>query len=205
MRRIFYEYDGSVSLNDSGYYFDFQDRRLNYPLEYTSVDLTGLTSIKEHCNTELMCGVPCFNHRWCKARATGNWLAREQEVIIPGNSSLLLLSKTLLPTGNTMRYEFELSGPPHMGLFIEPQAGVTVEDWSFIRNPLDEPEKYTRPYQIFFSYGKDNSPLRFHIDFAVSYAISFNIDLNAIYIFPFSFPLEMSMFPSFNWALRGIT
>ncbi|EDW09407.2 endoplasmic reticulum metallopeptidase 1 [Drosophila mojavensis] len=165
VRRVFYEFDGSVSLSDSGYYFDFQDRRLNHPLEDTSLDLTGLTAIKEHCDTELMCGVPCFNHRWCKARETGNWLPREQEVIIPGNSSLLLLSKSLLPTGNTMRYEFELSGPPHMGLFIQPLEGVTVEDWSFIRNPLDEPEEYELPYQIFFSYGKDNSPLRFHIDF----------------------------------------
>lgn len=183
MRRVFYEFDGSVSLSDSGYYFDFQDRRLNHPLEDTPLDLTGLAGIKEHCDTELMCGVPCFNHRWCKARETGNWLPREQEVAIPGHSSLLLLSKSLLPTGNTMRYEFELSGPPHMGLFIQPLEGVTVEDWSFIRNPLDEPEKYELPYQIFFSYGKDNSPLRFHIDFTVSFYKYLIFLLNSIDIF----------------------
>ncbi|XP_030558012.1 endoplasmic reticulum metallopeptidase 1-like [Drosophila novamexicana] len=166
VRRIFYEYDGSVSLSDSGYYFDFQDRRLAYPLEETSVNLTGLSSIEQHCDTELMCGVPCFNHRWCKARTSGHWLAREQEVAIPGNSSLVLLGKTIMSSGTTVRYEFELSGPPHMGLFIQPLEGVTVEDWSFIRTALDEPENYKLPYQIFFSYGKDNSPLKFHIDFA---------------------------------------
>ncbi|EDW01017.1 GH20688 [Drosophila grimshawi] len=166
VRRIFYEYDGSVSLSDSGYYFDFQDRRLNYPLEDTSVDLKDLTGIEEHCDKELMCGVPCFNHRWCKARSTAHWLPREQEVKIPGNSSLVLLSKTILPSGTAARYEFELSGPPHMGLFIQPLEGVSVEDWSFIRNLLDEPEKYKLPYQIFFSYGKDKTPLKFHIDFA---------------------------------------
>ncbi|XP_017839199.1 endoplasmic reticulum metallopeptidase 1 [Drosophila busckii] len=165
VRRIFYEYDGSISLEDSGYYFDFQDRRLNYPLEDTSLNLQGLTGIEADCEAgELMCGVPCFNHRWCKARSTGRWLPRS-EVPIPGNNSLLLLAKTILPTGNIMRYEFEMSGPPHMGLFIDPLDDASVKDWSFIRNPLDEPHKYERPYQIFFSYGRDNTPLKFHIDF----------------------------------------
>lgn len=168
MRRIFYEYDGSISLDDSGYYFDFQDRRLFHPLEGTSIKLSGLHSIKEDCDKHLMCGVPCFNHRWCKARTTGHWLGREEEVTIPGSTSLVLLAKTVLANEAKVRYEFELSGPPHMVLFIQPLEGVSVDDWSFIRNMLDEPNKYTLPHQIFFSYGKDNSPLKFHIDFVVS-------------------------------------
>ncbi|XP_034479191.1 endoplasmic reticulum metallopeptidase 1-like [Drosophila innubila] len=176
VRRIFYEYDGSVSLSDSGYYFDFQDRRLFHPLEGTSVNLAGLHNIKEDCDKHLMCGVPCFNHRWCKARNTGHWLAREEEVTIPGHTSLIHLAKTILANDTKVRYEFELSGPPHMGLFIQPLEGVAVDDWSFIRNVLDEPEEYTLPYQIFFSYGKDNSPLKFHIDFVKSDR-NFNVPL----------------------------
>ncbi|XP_060658303.1 endoplasmic reticulum metallopeptidase 1-like [Drosophila nasuta] len=168
VQRTFYEYDGSVSINDSGYYFDFQDRRLQYPLEDTTVNLTGLHSINADCDTLLMCGVPCFNHRWCKARSTGHWLEREEPVNIPGNASIELLAKTVQASNNTVRYEFELSGPPHMGLFIQPLDDVAVSDWSFIRNMLDEPEDYTLPYQIFFSYGKDNTPLKFHIDFVKS-------------------------------------
>jgi len=95
-------------------------------------------------------------------------LAREEEVTIPGNSSLILLGKTIIENATKVRYEFELSGPPHMVLFIQPLKDVKVDDWSFIRNMLDEPEEYTLPYQIFFSYGKDNTPLKFHIDFVVS-------------------------------------
>lgn len=78
-----------------------------------------------------------------------------------------LLSKTVLESGKVARFEFEMSGPPHMSLFIQPLDGVSVEDWSFIRNQLDEPETYSAPYQIFFAYGNDNSPLKFHIDLAV--------------------------------------
>ncbi|KAH8253057.1 hypothetical protein KR032_003400, partial [Drosophila birchii] len=168
VRRIFYEYDGSVSLSDSGYYFDFQDRRLYYPLEDTSLNLTGLVSTSSDCDKYLMCGVPCFNHRWCKTRSSSHWLPREQEVAIPGATSLKLLSKTLLDTPKLARFEFEISGPPHMSLYIQPMDGVEVDDWSFIRNMLDEPETYSAPYQIFFAYGKDSSPLKFHIDFLKS-------------------------------------
>jgi len=157
-----------VSLSDSGYYFDFQDRRLYYPLEDTTVNLTGLVSTSSDCDKYLMCGVPCFNHRWCKTRTKSHWLPREQEVAIPGATSLKLLSKTVLDSGKVARFEFEISGPPHMSLYIQPLDGVEVEDWSFIRNMLDDPETYSAPYQIFFAYGNDNSPLKFHIDFAVS-------------------------------------
>ncbi|SPP74188.1 endoplasmic reticulum metallopeptidase 1-like [Drosophila guanche] len=168
VRRIFYEYDGAVSLNDSGYYFDFQDRRLYYPLEDTSVNLTGLVSTEADCSKYLMCGVPCFNHRWCTTRSSSHWLPRDEPVAIPAAASLQLLSKTILQSGNVVRYEFEMSGPPHMRLYIQPLDGVTVEDWSFIRNMLDEPDKYSAPYHIFFSYGRDSTPLKFHIDFAKS-------------------------------------
>ncbi|XP_030383248.1 endoplasmic reticulum metallopeptidase 1-like [Scaptodrosophila lebanonensis] len=175
VQRIFYEYDGSVVLNDSGYYFDFQDRRLAHPLKDTSVDLSGLVSIEADCDKHLMCGVPCFNHRWCKARRQGQWLPRAEPVQVPGPSSLELLNKTIL-NSNAIRFQFALNGPPHMSLFIAPLKGVSVQDWSFIRNMLDNPNEFSAPYHIFFSYGIDNSTLNFHIDFETTDG-NFNVPL----------------------------
>ncbi|XP_050743758.1 endoplasmic reticulum metallopeptidase 1-like [Drosophila biarmipes] len=165
-RRMFYEFDGSLSLDDSGYYFDYQDRRALRPLKDYAVNLTGLTSIDAYCDKYVMCGIPCFWSSWCRGLASAAWLPREKEVDVPGTLELNLLNKTVLESGKCKRYEFELSGPPHMGLYIRPLDGVTVEDWSFIRNMLDKPEKYSPPFQIYFSYGTDNSPFKFHIDFA---------------------------------------
>jgi len=90
-------------------------------------------------------------------------------VDIPGALELNLLNKTVSESGKYKRFEFDLTGPPHMDLYIRPLDGVTVEDWSFIRDMLDKPEKYSPPYQIYFSYGVDKTPLKFHIDFAVGY------------------------------------
>ncbi|XP_026842283.1 endoplasmic reticulum metallopeptidase 1 isoform X2 [Drosophila persimilis] len=167
-RRIFYEYDGSVSVNDSGYYFDYQDRRALRPLMHSSVNLTGLTSIEPYCDKYVVCGMPCFWSSWCRALSSAAWLPRDQEVIAPANLRLELLDKSVIVGGKTVRYAFELAGPPHMSLFIRPRKGVVIEDWSFIRNMLDEPEKYSAPYQIYFSYGPSSAPINFHIDFATS-------------------------------------
>ncbi|XP_017115304.1 endoplasmic reticulum metallopeptidase 1 [Drosophila elegans] len=165
-RRMFYEYDGSLSVDDSGYYFDYQDRRALRPLKDYAVNLTGLTSIDTSCDEYVMCGIPCFWSSWCRGLSSAAWLPRETEVDIPGTLELSLLNSSLLESGKSKRFEFELAGPPHMGLYIRPLEGVAVEDWSFLRTMLDKPDKYSSPYQIYFSYGLDKTPLKFHIDFA---------------------------------------
>ncbi|XP_017068761.1 endoplasmic reticulum metallopeptidase 1 [Drosophila eugracilis] len=167
-RRMFYEYDGSLAVDDSGYYFDYQDRRALRPLKDYAVNLTGLTSIDAYCDKYVMCGIPCFWSSWCRGLSSAAWLPRDKEVDIPGTLELILLNKTLSENGRSVRYEFELAGPPHMGLYIRPLDGVAVEDWSFIRTMLDKPEKYSPPYQIYFSYGVDDTPFKFHIDFTKS-------------------------------------
>ncbi|XP_039483624.1 endoplasmic reticulum metallopeptidase 1 isoform X1 [Drosophila santomea] len=167
-RRMFYEYDGSLSVNDSGYYFDYQDRRALRPLKDYAVNLTGLTPVDAYCDKYVMCGIPCFWSSWCRGISSAAWLPRHEQVAVPGNLELKLLNKTLSQLGNSATFEFELAGPPHMGLYIRPLDGVAVEDWSFIRTMLDKPEKYSPPYQIYFSYGVDSSPFKFHIDFAKS-------------------------------------
>lgn len=164
---MFYEYDGSLSVNDSGYYFDYQDRRALRPLKDYAVNLTGLTSVDGYCDRYVMCGIPCFWSSWCRGISSAAWLPRDEEVTVPGNLELNLLNKTLSKSGSSARFEFELAGPPHMGLYIRPLDGVAVEDWSFIRTMLDQPEKYSPPYQIYLSYGVDSSPFKFHIEFVV--------------------------------------
>ncbi|EDW47546.1 GM21368 [Drosophila sechellia] len=163
-RRIFYEHDGSVSRSDSGYYFNYQDRRAFAPLEDSALDLTGLEPVANHCDDYVMCGIPCFYYSWCKWRQWDGWLPRESEVILPGELTLDFLGYTVLESGTVARYEFDLAGPPHMNLFIQPVGSAKVDNWSFVRKMLDEPEEFQPPYQIFHSYGTDNTSLKFFID-----------------------------------------
>ncbi|XP_050743428.1 endoplasmic reticulum metallopeptidase 1 [Drosophila biarmipes] len=162
--RIFYNYDGSVSHSDSGYYFVYQDRRGLTPLEDSGVNLTGLVSVEPDCDKYVMCGAPCFY--FCGGVRNAGWLPRE--VVSPGEITLELLEKRISDTEHQIRFEFEVTGPPHMNIFIQPVGVAEVTDWSFERKLLDDPDTYQPPYNIFFSYGKDDSPLKFYIDIAKS-------------------------------------
>ncbi|XP_013111709.2 endoplasmic reticulum metallopeptidase 1 [Stomoxys calcitrans] len=167
VQRVFYEYDSTVSTNESGYYFDFQDRRIHYPIE-EHVDLSEMESVTEDCDELMMCGLPLFNHRWFKSRMKGYWLPSKEPIEMPGTPTLNLLNKTFVNgTTNVVRYNFELSGPPHMSIFLLPLDGVVVEDWSFLKNMLQDRVKYEPPYHIYFSYGKLSTPLNFYFDLKI--------------------------------------
>ncbi|ALC41588.1 CG13160, partial [Drosophila busckii] len=163
VQRTFYEYDGSISLDDSGYYFDLQDRRLEQPLAET-MDISGIVHLEKECETQMMCGVPCFNHRWCEARKAARWLPRAQRVEIPGSTELELLNKTISADGYRVVYNFKLTGPGRMSLFIKPLSGVKMVDWSFLRGMLDKPFTYKPPYHIFFAWAADDAPIEFYLE-----------------------------------------
>ena len=163
VRRVFYEYDGTVSLNESGYYFDFQDRRIHYPIE-NAIDLKDKLTIADDCEEYMMCGFPLFNHRWVKASKEAVWLPTKEPTELPDIPKIKLLKKTFNSNNNTARYEFELSGPPHMSIFLSPMDNVSIYDWSFLKELLN---KFEPPYHIYFTYGKHSTPLKFFVDFKV--------------------------------------
>ncbi|XP_017150804.1 endoplasmic reticulum metallopeptidase 1-like [Drosophila miranda] len=164
VRRVFYEYDGAVSWEDSGYAFYFQDRRGPTPLEESGMPLTGLVSLESNCTERMMCGVPLYDHRWVKSRLNIMWLPREQPIDTPAMPTLKLLSKTVQADGITVRFVFEVTGPDHTSLFIQPFEDVTISNWSFLQSYLQTTSTYPPPFHIYFSYGIDSSPLNFFID-----------------------------------------
>lgn len=134
------------------------------------IDLSGMEDVADDCDEMMMCGLPLFNHRWFKARRKGKWLpVSKDEIEIPGRPTLKLVNKTLNTISNIIRYNFELSGPPHMSIFLLPLENVSVNDWSFLKKMLEDQETYQPPYHIYFSYGKDSAALNFYFDLKVCY------------------------------------
>ncbi|XP_052843515.1 endoplasmic reticulum metallopeptidase 1-like [Drosophila gunungcola] len=173
VRRVFYEYDGTVSKDESGYLFNFQDRRGVTPLEDSNVDLTGLVNMTSDCAKYMMCGMPLYDHRWVEAMDATMWLPRQNPVWTPAEPILELLSRTVLPDGKTIRFEFNLTCTDHTSIFIQPNEDVTVSGWSFLKEYLTT---VTPPYHIYYSYGIDNTPLKFSMDLTKPDA-DFNVPL----------------------------
>ncbi|KAH8400959.1 hypothetical protein KR009_002178, partial [Drosophila setifemur] len=178
-RRIFYEYDGSVSRSDSGYYFSYQDRRTYNPFkDISTLNLTGLVPVEPDCEKYVMCGVPCFY--FCGWRKRDGWLPRESEVTIPGELNLQFLGRNV--SEGTVRFNFELSGARHMNVYLQPVDEAEIVDWSFDRKMLDYPDNFQLPYQVYLACGIDDSPLQFYIEIKVGYIIEINYQKLLVYI-----------------------
>ncbi|KRJ99888.1 uncharacterized protein Dyak_GE12045, isoform B [Drosophila yakuba] len=160
VRRIFYEYDGTVVKDDSGYLFNFQDRRGAAPLKLSTLNMTGLVSIATDCTTVMMCGYPLYDHRWVKNRLQIMWLPREEQIVPPSEPKLELLAKTEVGN-NTVRLDFRANTTDHASVFIQPYEDVSIVNWTL---PLSYIGQQTASH-LYFSYGKDNSPLTFSVDF----------------------------------------
>lgn len=177
MRRVFYEYDGTVRKDESGYLFNFQDRHGYAPLVKAGVDLTGMVNMTSDCAKYMFCGMPLYDHRWVEAMEEMMWLPREKPVWTPAEPILEKLNKTLLDDGKTVRFEFNLICTDHTSIFIQPKPDVNVSSWSFVENYTTT---YKPPYHIYFSFGIDDSPLYFYIDIQVSQTKGIILDQQAI-------------------------
>ncbi|KAH8270810.1 hypothetical protein KR018_005414 [Drosophila ironensis] len=160
VRRTFYDYNGLIAQDDSGYLFKFQDNRGPAPLEKDSVNLTGLVGISDDCGNNMMCGFPLFDHGWVQDRWDLMWLPREKLIDPPRVPKVELLSKKVLPDNQTARYEFRVNVTDHTSIFIEPYLPSKITNWTFPLAYIDQ--KFT--YHIYFSYGTDSTPLSFFID-----------------------------------------
>jgi len=149
VRRVFYEYDGTVSKDESGYLFSFQDRRGVSPLKDTNVDLTGLVNMTSDCAKYMMCGMPLYDHRWVEAMDDTMWLPRENPVWTPAEPILELRNKTVLADGKTIRFQFNLNCTDHTSIFINPNEDVTVSSWSFLEEYLTT---NSPPYHIYYLF-----------------------------------------------------
>lgn len=164
--RVLYNADGTARVNDSGIYMYPQDRRIHEVDEL--IKSIGVKSqVSDICNDELFCGMPFYNHRWQKARETSYWIPIDEKANLPSEKPVLTLtSKSDLETSNTQRYNFTLSGPDHMGIFIGPKASATIVNWSFNDTMLRD--NWEPPFFIYYSYGKDSSALDFFIDLEIT-------------------------------------
>jgi len=184
VRNKFYEYDGTLSKDESGYLFMYQDRRKERILDGSKVNLTGLVSLKPNCEKYMMCGMPLYDYRYVQQRLESKWLPRTNPIVPPGSAKLEMLSKTVL-NSTTCRYVYNLTGPAQMSLFFQTYEDATITNWSFLISYLKNPPSHPLAYHIFFNYGIDSSPLNFFVDISVRYLKSFLYTYNYIFLFIF--------------------
>lgn len=160
--RKFYNADNTVRREDSGYYIVPVDRNPDSLDDFLlTTNLTRISSDNDDCESEVMCGYPIYNTRWL------GW--KDQSFFLPGPSpqpigipSMRIVSKEAISATN-IKFQIEISGPDHMGMFIQPLEDAKLVDWSFNREPIEK--EYSAPHFVYFSYGIDATPLKFNLEF----------------------------------------
>lgn len=154
--------------DESGYYINFQDRREEQ--QFKGVNLTGAWRMESDCAKHMMCGVPLYDERWVANRWQGMWLPRQEPITPPCSTNLTLLRKTVLENNNTTaRFEFKLTGPSYMNLFIQAYEDdfVAVSNWTFSQTYLKNPPTSDLSYHIFITFGIDEPELDFFVELQV--------------------------------------
>ncbi|KAH8415787.1 hypothetical protein KR222_000951, partial [Zaprionus bogoriensis] len=174
-RNVFYEYDGSLSNDESGYLFLYQDRRKEASLSGSKVNLTGLVSIVPECEKHMMCGLPLYDSRYVAQRLESKWLPRSEPIVMPGDVTLEMLGRSVV-NATTVRFVFNLTGPAQMSLFFQAYEDAEITDWSFLREYLENPPAYPLSYHIYFNYGIVSSSLVFFVEVSKTNG-NFNVPL----------------------------
>ncbi|XP_037952372.1 endoplasmic reticulum metallopeptidase 1-like [Teleopsis dalmanni] len=159
-KRVFRDPNNAVRRVETGYFIMPQDRR-TYSVKNKVINMTLAENIEADCQREMLCGLPLYNHRWHKARASSVWIPGPEPTF--DNMPHIKINAKNQISKTKIRYEFELSGPDHMALFIKPLNDADIVNWSFHYTPLRM--NWKPPYFIYFSYGVDGTPLNFWIEF----------------------------------------
>ncbi|XP_053965127.1 endoplasmic reticulum metallopeptidase 1-like [Anastrepha ludens] len=154
--QIFHNSDGSIRFNESAIYVYPIDRHTNTAKDVINRFKT-VHNISDVCNDEISC---LLRRPSIFYTASAFWLPVDEAPIIPSEKPLLTLTdEIILNTPNTKRYNYTLTGPDHLTIFIGPKAPARVVNWSFDKTLLPN-----SGYFMSFVYGKDNKALEFFID-----------------------------------------
>ncbi|KAH8401775.1 hypothetical protein KR009_007797, partial [Drosophila setifemur] len=148
-RRIFYEYDGTVIRDESGYVMSMQDRRGSAPFVEAGVNLKGMVSVGSDCSAYPGCGVPISDWRYWNSRLNLTWVPRTTQLVTIDQKPIEILKKTVLEGGTTVRFDLKLYLTNHATVMVQPYPGATLTNWTL-------PSEYLAtgsPYIVFYSYG----------------------------------------------------
>ncbi|KAH8270870.1 hypothetical protein KR018_008084, partial [Drosophila ironensis] len=153
--RFFYEFDGTLSKNDSGYLFSLQDRLGAAPLTKAGVDLSGMVSVGSLCTSFGLCTFALPDWRYYKSRLNLNWMPRDKPIETWIKPPMKVVNRTLIDDGKSLQLDIRFYFTEASTLSVQPLADVTLTNWTLPSSYLS----MTPPYIIFYAEGIIRDPV----------------------------------------------
>nr|CAD7431646.1 unnamed protein product [Timema monikensis] len=168
VKRTFYSAEGSVRLQDSGYFLFPLDRHSPDSVAQLIPEVSNARNVVDDCHTELFCGLPVSSARMVSLLDSSSWIPADAPPIHIA-TSLELMTQTMLSV-KVRRLTFRAKGPENMGLVVSVAPNVELVRWSF---EADLPAKGIKwldrsAYFIHYTSGSTGTAWDFWLDFEVS-------------------------------------
>nr|CAD7394429.1 unnamed protein product [Timema cristinae] len=172
VKRTFYSAEGSVRLQDSGYFLFPLDRHSPDSVAQLIPEVSNARNVVDDCHTELFCGLPVSSARMVSLLDSSSWIPADAPPIHIA-TSLELMTQTMLSV-KVRRLTFRAKGPENMGLVVSVVPNVELVRWSF---EADLPAKGIKwldrsAYFIHYTSGSTGTAWDFWLDFEVPSNVS---------------------------------
>lgn len=129
--RTFYESDGSVRHNDSGYLIVNWDRHSPRSVADSVPEMA--LAVRTDCAAELLCGMPlasqlAYHSSWIPRRS-----ARPAAEFPSATRTVVAVTGT--DDRRRRRMHFNVTGPERINVYVSPYAGTRLTAWSFSGKP----------------------------------------------------------------------
>ncbi|KAF7284418.1 hypothetical protein GWI33_022202 [Rhynchophorus ferrugineus] len=164
-KRTFHDSSGAITNVSNGYWLADMDINSPHTLDNFVPVMQTAELVKKDCSDYLYCGLPYLVPVLTMIWKT-HWVpGPEPTLLTPVKMNITSRTKIL----NGERFNFEITGPTHMGVMISPALGVEIGNWSLpTSGPLAGPLWNGRnTYFIYYAYGLEPVPFKFWIDFKV--------------------------------------
>lgn len=164
--RSYYDINGTMTRNDSGYILIPLDRYFPTTIKDIISD-TNYTRTGKDCSEMLYCGVPVYISKFKPLSNYSYWIPAERPVI-PNEykAGISLLNKTAI-SESTFRYSFEIAGPAHLQIFFNPLNQSQLVSWSVCDEFPTKKFFKESTYFLTFRNGIDSNSFQFYLDFKV--------------------------------------
>nr|CAD7589286.1 unnamed protein product [Timema genevievae] len=172
VKRTFYSAEGSVRLQDSGYFLFPLDRHSPDSVAQLIPEVSNARNVADDCNTELFCGLPVSSARMVSLLDSSSWIPADAPVIHIA-TSLELMTQTMLSV-KVRRLTFRAKGPENMGLVVSVVPNVELVRWSFEADLPAQGIKWLdrSAYFIHYTSGSTGTAWDFWLDFEVPSNVS---------------------------------
>nr|CAD7259494.1 unnamed protein product [Timema shepardi] len=172
VKRTFYSAEGSVRLQDSGYFLFPLDRHSPDSVAQLIPEVSNARNVVDDCHTELFCGLPVSSARMVSLLDSSSWIPADAPPIHIA-TSLELMTQTMLSV-KVRRLTFRAKGPENMGLVVSVVPNVELVRWSFEADLPAQGIKWLdrSAYFIHYTSGSTGTAWDFWLDFEVPSNVS---------------------------------